>query len=66
MHSPKSIDLVALAWTAAATCPRLFFLHHSEIQFASYLRSREEQNGERYVGVLTDGGTWVTFHLHDG
>jgi hypothetical protein len=32
-------------------------------QLAGYVRQRTEELGQRYVGVLTDGQTWVLFHL---
>jgi len=32
-------------------------------QLAGYLRSRAEQTGMRYAGVLTDGVTWELHHL---
>jgi hypothetical protein len=37
----------------------------AEVQLAGYVRSREEQTGQRYVGVLTDGAQWIAFHLRD-
>jgi N-6 DNA Methylase len=32
-------------------------------QLAGYVAQRTEERGQRYVGVLTDGQTWVLFHL---
>jgi len=32
-------------------------------QLAGYVQQRTEERGQRYVGVLTDGQTWVLFHL---
>jgi hypothetical protein len=32
-------------------------------QLAGYVRQRTEAQGQRYVGVLTDGQTWVLLHL---
>ena len=32
-------------------------------QLAGYVTQRAEARGQRYVGVLTDGQTWVLFHL---
>ncbi len=34
-------------------------------QLAGYLATREEQTGQRYVGVLTDGAEWRLYHLVD-
>jgi N-6 DNA Methylase len=36
---------------------------HAVDQLAGYVRQRTEERGQRYVGVLTDGQTWVLFHL---
>lgn len=33
------------------------------LQLAGYVRSRSEETGLRYVGVLTDGTEWSTYHL---
>lgn len=35
-------------------------------QLAGYVRSRTEELGQRYVGVLTDGADWYLYHLVDG
>ena len=32
-------------------------------QLAGYVRDRTRERSQRYVGVLTDGQTWVLFHL---
>jgi hypothetical protein len=32
-------------------------------QLAQYVKQRTEERAQRYVGVLTDGQTWVLFHL---
>ena len=32
-------------------------------QLAGYVKQRTEERDQRYVGVLTDGRTWVLFHL---
>jgi hypothetical protein len=32
-------------------------------QLARYVKQRTEERSQRYVGVLTDGRTWVLFHL---
>jgi hypothetical protein len=32
-------------------------------QLGGYVKQRTEEKGQRYVGVLTDGKTWVLFHL---
>jgi hypothetical protein len=31
-------------------------------QLAGYVRQRTEELGQRYVGILTDGQSWVLFH----
>jgi hypothetical protein len=33
------------------------------VQLAGYVKQRTEERGQHYVGVLTDGKTWVLFHL---
>ena len=38
----------------------------AEKGLARYLRDREEQTGERYVGVATDGADFVAFFLRGG
>jgi SAM-dependent methyltransferase len=35
-------------------------------QLAGYVAARTDQTGQRYVGVLTDGGTWLAYHLREG
>lgn len=35
----------------------------AEKQLASYVRQRQKQLGQRYVGVLTDGADWRLYHL---
>lgn len=40
-------------------------LKAAEKQLAGYVRTRSEQTGQRYVGVLTDGTTWRAYHLRD-
>lgn len=32
-------------------------------QLAGYVRDRAEETGQRFVGVLTDGRSWILFHL---
>ncbi len=32
-------------------------------QLANYVRTRTEERSERYVGVLTDGRSWILYHL---
>jgi len=32
-------------------------------QLAGYVRQRTEETGQRYVGILTDGATWILHHL---
>lgn len=32
-------------------------------QLAGYVKQRTEERGQRYVGVLTDGQTWILYHL---
>lgn len=38
----------------------------AKAQLAGYVAHRTEVCGQRYVGVLTDGQTWVLFHLQPG
>jgi hypothetical protein len=33
------------------------------VQLAHYVRRRTEERGQRYVGILTDGRTWMLTHL---
>ena len=33
------------------------------VQLAGYVKQRTEERAQRYVGVLTDGKSWVLFHL---
>ncbi|QYC44288.1 putative type I restriction enzymeP M protein [Nonomuraea coxensis DSM 45129] len=40
-------------------------LRAAEKQLAGYVRTRSEQTGQRYVGILTDGTTWRAYHLRD-
>lgn len=35
-------------------------------QLAGYVRERQEELGQRYVGILTDGRTWIAHHEVDG
>ncbi len=35
-------------------------------QLASYLQGREAATGERYLGIATDGATFIAFHLDGG
>lgn len=35
-------------------------------QLAGYVRSRAEEMGRRYVGIVTDGKLWVAYHEVDG
>lgn len=35
-------------------------------QLEGYLQARSEATGLRYVGILTDGETWICFHLRSG
>jgi SAM-dependent methyltransferase len=35
-------------------------------QLAGYVATRESQTGQRYLGVLTDGATWIAYQLQDG
>lgn len=41
---------------------------HAEavVQLASYMASRTQQTGQRYVGVLTDGVRWELYRLLEG
>ncbi len=36
------------------------------VQLAGYVATRQEQTGQRYVGVLTDGTEWSLWRLDDG
>ncbi|MBM0236527.1 N-6 DNA methylase [Micromonospora sp. ATA32] len=38
-------------------------LHEAERQLAGYVRSRSQETGQRYVGILTDGATWHAYQL---
>jgi hypothetical protein len=38
-------------------------LRDAVLQLRGYVRSREDQHGRRYVGVLTDGAQWHCYHL---
>ncbi|MCX4391276.1 hypothetical protein OG777_30700 [Micromonospora peucetia] len=38
-------------------------LHEAERQLAGYVRSRSQETGQRYVGILTDGASWRAYHL---
>ncbi|WP_208761342.1 N-6 DNA methylase [Microbispora hainanensis] len=40
-------------------------LKTAEKQLAGYVRTRSQQTGQRYVGVLTDGAVWHAYHLHN-
>ncbi|MGW3363676.1 N-6 DNA methylase [Streptosporangium canum] len=40
-------------------------LKAAEKQLAGYVRTRSEQTGQRYVGILTDGTVWRAYHLRD-
>lgn len=35
-------------------------------QLAGYLKSREEETGQRWAGILTDGVLWELYHLTSG
>lgn len=35
----------------------------AEVQLAGYLKTRQEQNERRYVGILSDGVDWVLYDL---
>ncbi|WP_422748876.1 N-6 DNA methylase [Mycobacterium sp. WMMD1722] len=35
-------------------------------QLADYVRTRQLEVGQRYVGILTDGALWIAFHEIDG
>jgi hypothetical protein len=35
-------------------------------QLAAYVEHRTEEHSQRYVGVLTDGRTWILYHLEPG
>lgn len=35
-------------------------------QLAGYVRTRTDQMGQRYVGILTDGRLWIAMHEVDG
>jgi hypothetical protein len=35
-------------------------------QLATYVRHRTEELSRRHVGVLTDGRTWILYHLEPG
>jgi hypothetical protein len=37
-----------------------------EARLPDYLRERERQTGRRYLGIATDGATFVAFELRDG
>jgi len=41
-------------------------LSEAEKQLAGYVQTRIDQNGTRYVGILTDGATWRLYHLVNG
>ncbi|NYF59354.1 class I SAM-dependent methyltransferase [Micromonospora purpureochromogenes] len=38
-------------------------LLEAERQLGGYVRSRSLESGQRYVGILTDGGTWRAYQL---
>ncbi|MFG1826566.1 N-6 DNA methylase [Microbispora bryophytorum] len=40
-------------------------LKTAENQLAGYVRTRNEQTGQRYVGILTDGSVWRAYHLRN-
>jgi hypothetical protein len=37
-----------------------------EARLPDYLRERERQTGRRYLGIATDGATFIAFELRDG
>ncbi|WP_211349356.1 N-6 DNA methylase [Micromonospora pisi] len=41
-------------------------LQEAEHQLAGYVRSRSQETGQRYVGILTDGVTWRAYQLRAG
>ncbi|MFE9691905.1 N-6 DNA methylase [Micromonospora sp. NPDC005806] len=41
-------------------------LQEAEQQLAGYVRSRSQETGQRYVGILTDGATWRAYQLRAG
>ncbi|WP_330466626.1 hypothetical protein [Micromonospora zamorensis] len=41
-------------------------LHEAERQLAGYVRSRSQETGQRYVGILTDGATWRAYQMRSG
>ncbi len=38
----------------------------AEAQLARYLGQREDETGKRYVGIATDGATFISYELNDG
>ncbi|WP_088989119.1 class I SAM-dependent methyltransferase [Micromonospora chokoriensis] len=38
-------------------------LREAERQLGGYVRSRSQESGQRYVGILTDGATWRAYQL---
>ncbi|WFE99831.1 N-6 DNA methylase [Micromonospora sp. WMMD964] len=38
-------------------------LREAERQLGGYVRSRSQESGQRYVGILTDGTTWRAYQL---
>ncbi|MFJ1543334.1 N-6 DNA methylase [Micromonospora chalcea] len=41
-------------------------LQEAEHQLAGYVRSRSQETGQRYVGILTDGATWRAYQMKAG
>ncbi|MGU3500876.1 ribonuclease H-like domain-containing protein [Mycobacterium sp. C31M] len=35
-------------------------------QLSDYVQTRQQEVGQRYVGILTDGAMWIAFHEVDG
>jgi hypothetical protein len=38
-------------------------LAEAEAQLAGYVRARQDEVGQRYAGILTDGAEWRAYHL---
>ena len=39
-------------------------IRDGQIQLAGYMVAKTERTGARYVGILTDGQTWILYNLH--